>query len=261
MAWYFHRATTMALPANALVIPIASVLLPSAVLAVALSYLVALAGIRAGVDCGILARSADWNRSPHWPSAHLRRARAHANTLVVSVAAAFSVGLALLLARRRIFAAVGVAGLLASALWIVLLAAQAAVASRRFRDHGHRCRAGRFAAADHPGGQDAAAGCRRHSWQFALRFRCWRRSRLAVSLVARHSRLDADRHLARPQRSHGRHAQHHRELPAARILVWSRIARRRILKSEQRPRRRSMWNRSHTPPATVSTLAASACGC
>ena len=38
MAWYFHRATTMALPANALMIPIASVLLPSAVLAVVLSY-------------------------------------------------------------------------------------------------------------------------------------------------------------------------------------------------------------------------------
>src|SRR5208337_4009064 len=38
MAWYFHRATTMALPANALVIPIAQVLLPAAVVAVALSY-------------------------------------------------------------------------------------------------------------------------------------------------------------------------------------------------------------------------------
>ena len=38
MAWYFHRATTMALPANALVIPIAGILLPAAVLAVAASY-------------------------------------------------------------------------------------------------------------------------------------------------------------------------------------------------------------------------------
>ena len=38
MAWYFHRATTMALPANALVIPIAGILLPAAVVAVAASY-------------------------------------------------------------------------------------------------------------------------------------------------------------------------------------------------------------------------------
>lgn len=38
MAWYFHRTTTMSLPANVLVIPLASVLMPAAVLAVALSY-------------------------------------------------------------------------------------------------------------------------------------------------------------------------------------------------------------------------------
>jgi competence protein ComEC len=39
MAWYFHRTTTMSLPANVLVIPLASVLMPAAVVAVALSYL------------------------------------------------------------------------------------------------------------------------------------------------------------------------------------------------------------------------------
>ena len=38
MAWYFHRTTTMSLPANVLVIPLASILMPAAVLAVALSY-------------------------------------------------------------------------------------------------------------------------------------------------------------------------------------------------------------------------------
>ena len=39
MAWYFHRSTTMSLPANVLVIPLASILMPAAVLAVALSYI------------------------------------------------------------------------------------------------------------------------------------------------------------------------------------------------------------------------------
>ncbi len=38
MAWYFHRTTTMSLPANVLVIPLAGILMPAAVLAVALSY-------------------------------------------------------------------------------------------------------------------------------------------------------------------------------------------------------------------------------
>jgi competence protein ComEC len=39
MAWYFHRVTTLSLPANLLMIPLASVLMPTAVLAVALSYI------------------------------------------------------------------------------------------------------------------------------------------------------------------------------------------------------------------------------
>jgi competence protein ComEC len=39
MVWYFHRSTTMSLPANVLVIPLASILMPAAVLAVALSYI------------------------------------------------------------------------------------------------------------------------------------------------------------------------------------------------------------------------------
>ena len=38
MAWYFHRVTTLSLPANAFVIPIAGILLPTAVVAVASSY-------------------------------------------------------------------------------------------------------------------------------------------------------------------------------------------------------------------------------
>ena len=50
MAWYFHRATTMALPANALVIPIAGILLPAAVVAVAAVLRGSLAGVAAGAD-------------------------------------------------------------------------------------------------------------------------------------------------------------------------------------------------------------------
>jgi competence protein ComEC len=123
MAWYFHRATTMALPANALMIPIASVLLPSAVLAVVLSYLshwLAYApAVIAGYSLDVLTGTV--RLIGHW---RISEVRVPTPTLAVSLAAALAVGLALLLARRRILAAIAVAGLLASALGIVLLPPQ-----------------------------------------------------------------------------------------------------------------------------------------
>ena len=119
MAWYFHRATTMALPANALMIPIASVLLPSAVLAVVLSYaahwLAYLPALIAGYSLDVLTGTVHLIGR-----LRISEVRVPTPTLGVSIAAALSVGLALLLARRRILAAIGVAALLASAVWIVL---------------------------------------------------------------------------------------------------------------------------------------------
>ena len=119
MAWYFHRATTMALPANALMIPIASFLLPSAVLAVVFSYLshwlAYLPALIAGYSLDLLTGTV--RLIGHW---RISEVRVPTPTLSVSVSAALSVGLALLLARRRILAAIGVASLLASAAAIVL---------------------------------------------------------------------------------------------------------------------------------------------
>jgi len=119
MAWYFHRATTMALPANALVLPIASVLLPSAVLAVALSYIAHWLAYVPGVIAGY---SLDALTGTVRLIGHFRISDVRVPTPALSVClgAAFAVGLALLLARRRILAAIGVAGLFASAAWIVL---------------------------------------------------------------------------------------------------------------------------------------------
>jgi competence protein ComEC len=118
MAWYFHRATTMALPANALVIPIASVLLPSAVLAVVLSYaslgLAFVPAKIAGFAMGLLTGTI--HLIGHYRIADLR---VPTPTLTVSLFAALTFAIAIVLARRRILAAIGVAGLLVSALWIV----------------------------------------------------------------------------------------------------------------------------------------------
>lgn len=123
MAWYFHRATTMALPANALVIPIAGVLLPSAVLAVALSYLSHLLAL---IPAVIAAYALDALTGTIRVIGHLRISdvRVPTPTLAVSLVTALAFGLALLLARRRVWAGIGIAGLLASAVWIVLLPPQ-----------------------------------------------------------------------------------------------------------------------------------------
>jgi competence protein ComEC len=121
MAWYFHRATTMALPANALMIPIAEVLLPASVVAVALSYV---SSWLAYVPAMISVYALDGLTGTVRIIGHMRVSdvRVPTPTLAVCCAAAAVLGLALLLARRRLlWAGLGLTGLLASAAWIVLL--------------------------------------------------------------------------------------------------------------------------------------------
>ncbi len=119
MAWYFHRATTMSLPANALVIPIASVLLPTAVLAVALSYVAHWLAILPAL---VAARCLDLLTGTIRVIGHLRIADVRVPTpaFAMCVFAAFAVALAMVLARRRLMAIAGLAALLAAAMWIVL---------------------------------------------------------------------------------------------------------------------------------------------
>ena len=120
MAWYFHRATTMALPANALVIPIAGILLPAAVVAVAASYV---GHWLAWLPALITRYALDALTGTIRVIGHLRVSDVRVLTpaLLVCCAAAAAFGLALLLARRRMaLAAFGLAGLLAVAVWIVL---------------------------------------------------------------------------------------------------------------------------------------------
>lgn len=119
MAWYFHRATTMALPANALVIPIASVLLPSAVVAVALSYV---SPWLASIPAAIAGSALDALTGTIRIIGHIRIADVRVPTpaLAVSLAAAVAFALALLLARRRDVAGLGIAALFATAACIVL---------------------------------------------------------------------------------------------------------------------------------------------
>jgi competence protein ComEC len=121
MAWYFHRVTTLSLPANALVIPIAGVLLPTAVVGVALSYVSA--GL-AWIPSQITAYSLDLLTGTVrlFGRFRLSGVRVPTPTLAMCFVAAAALCLALLLASRRtILAAIGLAALAAAAFALVLL--------------------------------------------------------------------------------------------------------------------------------------------
>ena len=120
MAWYFHRTTTMSLPANVLVIPLAGILMPAAVLAVALSYvsywLAHIPALVTGYCLAVLTGTVRF--IGHWQIADVRVA---STTLPTALAAAFAYGMAMILARRRLLLAwLGVAGLLLAATWITV---------------------------------------------------------------------------------------------------------------------------------------------
>lgn len=119
MAWYFHRATTMSLPANALVIPIAGVLMPAAVLAVALSYV---SPALAYLPALVTRYSLDLLTGTIRLIGHFRVSdvRVPTPSPMVCWAAVAAFTLTLLVVRRRRLAALGIAALLAAALAIVV---------------------------------------------------------------------------------------------------------------------------------------------
>ena len=120
MAAYFHRAATLALPANSLVVPLATTLMPLAIAAVLLSYLwmgaAQAAAFLTAVVLHAITGVVRWLGG--WSAADLRLPTP---TLVPALAAAMAFALCLLLVRRRAgWAMAGVLMLVASAAWITL---------------------------------------------------------------------------------------------------------------------------------------------
>jgi competence protein ComEC len=120
MTLYFHRATVLGLPANAVVVPLTGLLMPAATAAVVLSYISpwlakpatliagwALSGITTAIRVLWGLRAADWRV----PAPSVLAALFAAATFVACVGA---------LRRRRAVAALGVATLLAAALVLAL---------------------------------------------------------------------------------------------------------------------------------------------
>lgn len=121
MAWYFHRATTLALPANALVIPLTEILMPFSALAVALAYL-SLSLARLPALIAGLALQGITGTIHVVGRLQLADLRVATPNTEIAVAAALTIALALATARsRRWVAAAGLSTLLLSALWITVV--------------------------------------------------------------------------------------------------------------------------------------------
>ena len=116
--WYFHRVNAHALWANMIVLPLMSVLMPAAMLAVAFRYV----AIWLAAPFAEVARSSMQGIlfAVHWSGGvQVPELRAAMPAMTAMAAVAVSFALALLLARRQRMLALASLGLLAASAWLV----------------------------------------------------------------------------------------------------------------------------------------------
>lgn len=121
MAYYFHRATAVSLPANILAVPLTEVVVVATTLAVGASY-VSLTLARAPAFIANIAM-AGISGTVHWlGSLRIADTRVASPDLAVIVLAAVAIVIAMVLARRRPWlAGAGFSALIVSALWISVI--------------------------------------------------------------------------------------------------------------------------------------------
>jgi competence protein ComEC len=121
MAHYFHRATVVGVPSNALVVPLTGVLMPTAILAICVGYVSPLVA-RIPVLLASLALNGITGTVHFLGYQRVADLRVPTPELPVTLAGLGTLALAMMLARRRLrLAGLGVAALLASALWLSLV--------------------------------------------------------------------------------------------------------------------------------------------
>jgi competence protein ComEC len=126
MAYHFHRATTMGMPANLAVIPLMQVLMPAAAAAVGLGYIsVAVAKPAvwiSGFALDGIAGTVHWLGGSHLAGASIADMRVAMPTAVMILASMVALTLAMLTARRtRVDAFASVVLVCAVAAWIALV--------------------------------------------------------------------------------------------------------------------------------------------
>lgn len=119
MAYYFHRATLMSLPANLFVIPLTQLLMPTAALALCTSYLwtplAKPAAYLASWAVTGIAGTVSW-----LGSVPIADSRLPTPTWLAIICSAIALAAAMILARRRaLYFAVGLMAMTATAAWIV----------------------------------------------------------------------------------------------------------------------------------------------
>jgi competence protein ComEC len=118
MAYYFHRATVVGLPANMLVVPLTGVLMAAAIAAVAAGY-VSLALAKVPALIAATALQAISGTVQGLGGLRLADSRIPTPEFAMALIAAGSLLMAMVLARRRLLvAAAGLAALTVSAIWI-----------------------------------------------------------------------------------------------------------------------------------------------
>jgi competence protein ComEC len=118
MAYYFHRATFVSLPANILVVPLTEIIMIAAGSAVAVAYFWLAAAKIPAILAGV-ALEATYSTVRWWGALRIADARVATPESAVIVCATIALALAIILARkRRLLAGTGIALLGASAVWI-----------------------------------------------------------------------------------------------------------------------------------------------
>jgi competence protein ComEC len=121
MAFYFHRATTLGLPANLAVVPLTGIMMPAAVSALALGYM---SPLLARIPALITSATLEMIAGTVHGLGGLRLAdlRVATPSIIMMVAAAAALAVAMLLSRRRAaFALAGLSAILVAALALAFI--------------------------------------------------------------------------------------------------------------------------------------------
>jgi competence protein ComEC len=121
MAYYFHRATIVSLPANIIVVPLTEVIMISAGAAISMSYVSVTAAKIPTFLAGVALKAAD--ATVHrMGGLRVADTRVATPELWIGLLSCIALVLAMVLARRRpLFALVGLAAVIATALWISIV--------------------------------------------------------------------------------------------------------------------------------------------
>lgn len=123
MAWYFHRATVVGMPANALAVPLTELLMPAAVTAMALGFVTPILAKPAALVAG-LALDGITTTVRGLGAFRIADLRVPLPPLWLAVTAMAALSIAMILVRRRlVWACAGIASLVVTALGIAFVPA------------------------------------------------------------------------------------------------------------------------------------------